>query len=357
MTKGLIVICVLVSGGCQTAPAGDSVTSAARVPVTTSLAVLGSVERRVEATATVVPAPGAELLVSAPAPARVSRVPFGEGERVGRGAVLVEFDIPALDTDVAARRSEIEQARARLTLADSALSRVSLLFDKGIAAQKEVEAATRERSDADSTVTQALAAQAAAADLAARRIVRAPFAGFVVRRWRNPGDLVDGVTTDPVVRLVDLDRLELDLQVPASEAGLVRLGQAVVVRAPSTSASVSGRVLGIPVLVDPNAGTFRVRASLTSGGPLPLGLPVTLAVVVERRDGIVTVPARAVVRDAGSVSLYIVDQERRARRTPVTVGLTTSDVAQIVAGLSPGTRVVVDGHDGLPDGASVEVRQ
>lgn len=357
MTKGLVLVCALASAGCQASPTGDSVASTARVPVTVKPAVLGSVERRVEATATVVPAPGAELLVSAPAPARVSRVPFGEGERVGRGGVLVEFDIPALGTEVAAKRSEVEQSRTRLTLAETALSRVSLLFDKGIAAQKEVEAATRERSDAESTVTLALAAQAASADLAARRIVRAPFDGFVVRRWRNPGDLVDGVTTDPVVRLVDLDRLELDLQVPASEAGLVRPGQTVVVRIPSSSASVSGRVLGIPVQVDPNAGTFRVRASLTSGGPLPLGLPVTLAVVVERRDGILTVPARAVVRDAGSVSVYIVDQNGRARRTAVTLGLTTSDVAQIMAGMSQGARVVVDGHDGLPDGASVEVRQ
>ena len=357
MTKGVVLLCLLASVGCQASPSSDSVVSTARVPVTTSAAVLGSVERLVQATATVVPAPGAELLVSAPAPARVGRMPFGEGERVGRGAVLVEFDVPAFDTEVAARRSDVQQARARLTLAESALSRVSLLFDKGIAARKEVETATRERSDAGSSVTQALAAQAAGADLAARRIVRAPFAGFVVRRWRNPGDLVDGVTTDPVVRLVDLQRLELDLQVPASEAGLVRPGQAVVVRAPSSSTSVSGRILGIPVQVDPNAGTFRVRASLTSGGPFPLGLPVMLAVVVERRDGVVTVPARAVVRDAGSVSVYVVDQAGRARRTPVTLGLVTSDVAQIVAGLSQGALVVVDGHDGLPDGAIVEVRQ
>ena len=354
------VLFVLAGGltvGCQTPAATDTVTTAARVPVTMAQARPGSVEALVRATAAVVPAPGAESLVSAPAMARVARMPFGEGQHVPSGAVLVEFDIPALAADVAARRSEVEQGRARVALAASVLSRVNGLFDRGIAAQKEVEAAQREHADADAVLAQALAAHEAATQLETRRVVRAPFAGFVVRRWHNPGDFVDGVTTDPVLRLVDTNRLEVEAQVPAGEAGRIRPGQVFRVQPASADAGVTGRILGIAVLVDPHSATFRVRGSLSGTHALPLGLPVDIAIVVERRDSVVTVPAAAVVRDSTSTEVYTVVAGGHVRRIPVTIGLATAETVEILTGLTSGTEVVVDGHIGLPDGAAVEVRR
>lgn len=353
----LLVVGGSLMAGCQTPVTTDAVTTAARVPVTVGHAAPGTVEALVQATASVVPAPGAELLVSAPALARVARMPFGEGQQVARGAVLVEFDIPALAADVAARHSDLEQARSRVALAASALARINGLFDRGIAAQREVEAARREQADADAVLTQASAARAAATQLEGRQVVRAPFAGFVARRWHNPGDLVDGVTTDPVLRLVDPSRLEVEAQVPGGEAGRVQPGQLFRVRSASADAGATGRILGIPVQVNPGSATFRVRGSLAGALALPLGLPVDIAIVVERRVGVLTVPAGAIVRDGTAIDVYALTPDRRVRRTPVTVGLVTSETAEILTGITAGTEVVIDGHIGLPDGATVEVRR
>lgn len=352
-------LAIAVASGCTSQAPSETVEATTKVPVAVAAVQLGSVESVVLATGTVVAAPGAELVVSAPMPSRVRRLPFGEGQHAPRGAVLVEFDIPSLAADTAARRSEVAQARARLTQAQSALERVTGLFERGIAAKKEVEAAQRELEDADAAVTQALAAQQAATQLATRATVRAPFAGLVAKRWHNPGDLVDGVSTDPVLRLVDPTRLQVDAQVPAPDAVRVRAGQAARIRVSTTgsAAVIDGRVLSDPAVVDPATASANVRVEVLTPRALPLSLPVEVAIVVERCDRCVTVPAAAIVREQNTTSVYIVSPDGRAHRQLVTLGLSASTVTEVRNGLEPGARIVIRGHAGLPDGAAVAVSQ
>ena len=52
---------------------------------------------RSSATAIVTPAPGADLVVTAPEAARIAEMPHAEGERVRKGDLLVRFDIPTRD--------------------------------------------------------------------------------------------------------------------------------------------------------------------------------------------------------------------------------------------------------------------
>lgn len=355
LASGLVV--VILAAACNSPGASETVSTTTRVPVTVASVGLGAVEATVLATGTVVAAPGAELLVSAPVAARVRRLPYGEGQRVPRGAVLAEFDIPSLAADAAARRSDVAQARTRATLATSAFERVSGLFDRGIAAQKEVEAARRELEDSEAAVGQVLAAQHAAAELAGRGTVRAPFAGLVVRRWHSPGDLVDGVSTDPVLRLVDPTRLQIEVQVPGPDASRVRVGQLARVRVASSSSSapIDGTIHTDPVLVDPASAAFAVRVALLHGESLPLGLPVEVTIVVERRENRMTVPVAALVREQESTFVYVVSPDGHAQRQTVTVGLVSSTVVEILTGLQPSARVITQGHTALPDGAAVTV--
>lgn len=355
--KAVIALLVLGAAAACSSPAStERLISAAKVPVTMARAKSGAVDSVVIATGTVVAAPGADLLVTAPGPALVKRLPFGEGQHVARGAVLAEFEIPSLVADQAARGSDVTQARTRLALAQSAFERVTGLFERGIAAQKEVEASRRERDDAEAAVSQSAVARGVADQLGARQIVRAPFAGLVARRWHNPGDLVDGVSTDPVLRLIDPTRLEIDAQVPGADAGRVRIGQVVRLRSSSAAAPVDGRVVSEPVQIDPVSSTFRVRIALAADGALPLGLPIEVAIIVERKDGVLTVPVAALVREQADTSVYIVAADGTAHRQAVTIGLVSSTVAEILTGLMPGVQVITEGQIGLPDGAAVTVR-
>lgn len=322
------------------------------VPVEVAAARRGAVTTHLRATGTVDPAPGADWTVTAPNQARISALPFATGDAVRKGAVLARFDAPPLRADLATRTAELAQARAALDNARQGHERIARLFDKGIAAQREVEDARKTLRDAEAALGQATATRAAAADLAGRATAVAPFDGLVAQRWHNPGDVVDA--NEHVVRLVDPRRLEVTTSVLLADVGRVTVGRpAHVTMAGRADEGLSARVVGAPAAADPATGTAIVRLRLSA--PLPVGAPVQADIEAESAADALLVPAAALVRDEGHTVVYVVGADGRAHRKEVTVGLLTDDDAQILTGLDAGARVIVKGQEDLPDGAAVAV--
>ena len=102
-----------VVAGCSHAPV-EQVTTESAVEVEVKAAAIGEIEGHINVTGTVMPAPGAELTIVAPEPARIAEMPKAEGEQVRVGDVLVRFDIPTLTAGVATARADVSQARARV---------------------------------------------------------------------------------------------------------------------------------------------------------------------------------------------------------------------------------------------------
>ena len=179
----------LVSAACHKA-SPEAVDTVEAVPVTTATAQAGPIRAVVAATGQVKPAAGAELLVVPPQDARIAELTKGVGDRVRRGELLVRFEIPSLTADAATKRSDLARAEAQLVTARENVTRLSGLFQRGIAARKEVEDAQRDLKQAEATVAEGQSTTAAAGQLAGRAVVRAPFDGVVVGRSHQTGDLV-----------------------------------------------------------------------------------------------------------------------------------------------------------------------
>jgi RND family efflux transporter MFP subunit len=218
-----VVAALALAAGCGANPPEEAETDAA-VPVSVAPAISGPIHAVLHATGIVTPAPGAELIVIAPEAGRIAAIPSAEGEAVARGDLLVRFEIPSLAAEVTRQTAEINRARAAIVNARANADRQQDLYARGIAAHKEVEDAVRAVSDAEAALALAQAARASAVAAAARTTVRAPFAGIVVRRSHNPGDLVEPTAADPVLRLVDPSRLEVVASLPAGGAADVAVG-------------------------------------------------------------------------------------------------------------------------------------
>jgi len=187
--RGIALLLLILASACGK-EGREEVETAAVVPVTVSPAETGDIVAVIHATGTVEPAPGADLRITAPESARIVEIAKAEGDRVRRGDLLVRFEIPSLGAESAAKRAEVERAQARLTNATAARTRAHDLFDRGVAAHKEVEDTDREQAEAEAALREAEAARTASATLASRAEVRAPFDGVVARRSHNPGDVV-----------------------------------------------------------------------------------------------------------------------------------------------------------------------
>jgi RND family efflux transporter MFP subunit len=342
----------LASAACST-PQVDEVTSDTVVSVHATAATVGDIRGFVRATGVVTPAPGAELVVVAPEAARIAEIPRAAGDRVRRGDVLVRFEVPTAVADLQRQQAEVVRARSTLDNAKSAQARAADLFERGVAARREVEDGQRITADAEAALAGAKAALASAESVAGRATVRATFDGVVARRFHNPGDLVEASAGDPVLRVIDPRRLEIVAAVPLADASRVRVGAAGHVSAgPIETTGLVVKVLADPAAVDVGTATIPVRLSLTGPRSLPAGTPVQVDLEAERRAGVVLVPIAAIVREGEETAVFVAS-DGKAQRRPVHAGLTDGAQIEIVSGLKAGELVIVDGQAGLPDGAAV----
>jgi RND family efflux transporter MFP subunit len=352
LTTGLLATGLLATA-CG-APEPDEVDTEAVVPVTVEAARIGNIRGVVRAPGLVTPAPGAELLVIAPEPARIAELPKGEGDPVRRGDLLVRFEIPSRTAEVARQQAEVARAEARIDNATAAKTRAHDLFERGVAARKEMEDADRELADAGADLATAAADLAAARSVAGRSEVRAAGDGFIARRWHNPGDLVDGSAGDPVLRVVDLRRLEVTASVPIADGPRIRVGAEARLTGRGETGAPSLRVVAGPTAVDPATAAVPVRLAFDAPPALSPGTPVEVEIEAEEHLGVVLVPAAAVVRDGGSEAVLVAVGDQAERRA-IEVGLADAADVEVESGVAPGDLVITSGQAGLPDGAEISV--
>jgi RND family efflux transporter MFP subunit len=330
----------------------EEIQTEAVVPVVTEAAAVGSIQSAARVTGIVEPAPGADLIVSAPASARIVEIPKAEGDTVRRGDLLVRFEIPSLAADTASKRAEIDRANARLQNARSAQARAKDLFERGVGARKELEDADRELADAEAALTEAKANLAASSTLESRSVMRATFNGVVAKRSHNPGDLVEPGSADPVLRVIDPQRLEVSANVQFADVPHVLPGAAARVRVAGSGDPEPAKVVSRAAAVDPATGSAPLRLRFDRATRLATGTPVQVEIDMEAHRNVIFVPAAAIVREGGETAVFVAAGNKAQRRV-VALGLSDGEHVEVVKGLKAGELVITRGQNGLPDGAQI----
>lgn len=308
----------------EAAPTVEQIRAEQGVPVTLAVVERGSLAVWREFNGTVSGAQ--EAVVRARSGDQIAAVPVQVGQRVSRGQVLVQQAGEA----TAARVRQAEAARRQ---AARTVERLRPLHEAGAISDQEWEGA----------LTQL---ELATADVAAARDVltlSSPLAGTVTEVIARPGMIPS--PGDPLVRVADLSQLVVYLRVSAAEAAELRTGQ----RARVAGAGVEGRVRRIALQADPATRLVEVEVGFPPEAGLIPGTLATVQVEVAARADAVQVP-RGAVRDGYA---WVVDHDSRVSRRAVQVGLQSRDRVEILAGLEPGERVVVEGGALLSEGVRV----
>ena len=353
--RGLAIATLLALAiGCRH-QAVESVATEEDVPVSVKpAAVVDRFETTVSATGVVAAESGADWTITAPESARIAELPKNEGERVKVGDLLVRFDIPTMAADVAAREADVAEATAKLDTAKAALARVTGLVDRGIAAKKEQEAAALDVAQAEAALKQSHAALTAANQLEERATVKARFAGIIAKRSHGVGDLVEA--GGAVVRVIDPSRLEVVASVTVGDLRRVSLGHAARIESSAGAAPEPGTVISAPAAVDPASATADVRIKFNAPTKLAVGLPVNVTIVADTLTKVLVIPTVAILHDGAEVFVMVAGQDDdKAHKTPVTLGIASGNQTQITSGLNAGDLVIVRGQEGLPDEAGITV--
>lgn len=335
----------------------DSAASSAVAKVTLTHVEQGTISDLATVTGTVFALPNQDVRVSSLVAGRIARVMVADGDRVGAGEVLAKIEEQPYRDQLQQAEASVEQAKANVENARLSARRNEDLFQRGIAARKDVEDARTTLSVAQAALQQAEAQRSLARLQISRCQVRSPLSGLVVKRFVSDGEQVDGTAAQPIAEVANLDQVELYGNLPALYLGRMHAGEVLPVATEAFPGKIlEGRIVAISPAVDPatNMGMARIRIS-NPGRLLRLGMFLTAQLAVETHSRALLVPNQSVYRnDQGQPRVYRV-QGNQAEAIPVRLGLETKEQTEILSGLRGGETVILSGGYGLGDHARVKV--
>jgi len=182
--------------------------------------------------------------------------------------------------------------------------------------------------------------------------VRAPVDGFI--GTLNVQNRMVVIANAPLMTLVDLSRLEVELEVPETYAGDLGLGMGAEITLPS------GRATGKLSALSPEVVKNQVLARVRFDGEQPRGLRqsqrVSARLLIEEKPNVLMVQRGPFLENEGGRHAYVV-RDGIAVRTPIQVGATSISAVEIVSGLKAGDKVVVAGTDAFDNAERVSINQ
>ncbi|HTD24345.1 MAG TPA: efflux RND transporter periplasmic adaptor subunit [Terriglobales bacterium] len=356
----VVLLCSAV--GCSHS-SGQGTSEDAVATVTVAKVTRSDITRILAVTGTIAALPNEDAKVSSPVPGRIAKILVAEGDHVSAGQVMAQIDPQTLRDQVRQAEGAVEQARANLQNAIANRDRNENLFQRGIAAGKEVEDARTQVMVNQGALNQAEAALSIARQQLGRAEIRSPFDATVVKRFANVGEQVDGTAAQPIIEVANVKTVELLGNVPAVYLAKVRVGLKFNVTSDSVpGATFNGNVAAVSPAVDPTSDVGLVRIRIANPqGLLRLGMFLTAQLPLETHSNALVVPSKAIYRGEDSKpQVYRVEvdkAEAKAAIAAVTLGIETSDQTELLDGVKEGDTVVLEGGYGLPDGAKVKVKQ
>ena len=329
--------------------------------------------------------PRRRATVAAKITGRVTGVFFDEGDSVKEGELLATLDDSDAKRALASAVAERDAARAavpdfevQLQYAEIELRRAQELHAGKIQSQEFLDAARTNVKSLEAKVAlarrQEQAAQARvfqAQQAVENTVIRAPFAGIIVSKDAQVGEMVSpvsaggGFTRTGIATIVDMNSNEIEVDVNEAYIARVHAGQRVAATLDAyPNWQIPAHVRTIIPTADREKATVKVRISFDRLDPKILpDMGVKVAFLEEKRaPQNAEAAARAViprksVRGSGEQAHVFVVREGKAERRAVTLGRAIGDEVEVVAGVNPGDAVIVQGPESLREGQSVHVQR
>lgn len=306
------------------------------------------------------------------------------GTFVRAGEVIATVEVPEMDSDIAQtaaerRRSEAELGRARAELgrAQAGLHLVNVSLNRllaaaksepGIIAQQEIDEAQAKKAAAEAQVESARAVigveesrigvakagEQRSQTMAGYRTIVAPFNGVITKRFADPGALAQST---PVVRVAEVSRLRLAVQVPESVVPLVKAGSVVTVKVTALNKTFEARVARLTGDVVAASRTMEAEIDIANGyGEFAPGMYADVTVHAEKKTEGLTAPITAVANGGGNRTVMVVTADGVIAERTIKTGIETPASYEVLEGLTAEDRIVVSNRSLLRVGQKVDAR-
>jgi multidrug efflux pump subunit AcrA (membrane-fusion protein) len=366
----------------------------------------GDISEQIAADATLAPLAQAAISPKVTAPVRKFYVQRGSHVRAGQLLAILEnsdlkaaaldnkgvytaaqgtYDIATGATvpeDTVKAQTDLTQATANLNLAQSIADSRAQLFAEGAIPGRDLDTAkaalvqakaaheiARQHLEALEKVSHKAALESAQGQLTSAKgkylgaeaqlsytEIRSPISGVVTDRPLFAGETA--AAGNPVITVMDTSALLAKLHLSQTQAQQLKMGAPAGINVRGLDNPLPAKVSLISPALDPGSTTVEVWLRVQNAkGTLKAGTPVHTTITGRTASNALIIPMEAVQTEPDGVSkfLMVVKPDGTAAKRPVTLGIRTTESAQVLSGITPADTVITTGAYGLDEGTKVKV--
>ncbi len=296
---------------------------------------------------------------------------FEEGTYVRKGQVLFIIDPQFYKARADKARSQLTKNKALAQKAERDLNRIRPLYEQNAASQLDLDNAIASYESAKAEVLMSEADLTQMEMALDYTTVVSPISGYISERNVDIGTLVGPGGKSLLATIVKSDTVNVTFSMTGldylkSKERNVNLGHRdtsrtwnpyITITLPDNSVyPMKGLVDFAAPQVDPNTGTFSVRAEMPNPDLILLpGQFTKVRLLLDVREDAVAVPNKAIVIEKGGSYIYVVREDDVVEKRFVELGPEVNNNTVIERGLSKGERIIVEGYHKLTHGMKVIV--
>lgn len=328
---------LLTALGCNRDSQQPTTAPAAEAPVTVAVMTAAVVVRPATEEAPAVVRARLRAGIEAKISARIEEMLVAPGDAVKAGEVLARLETREI-------QARLDQALPTLKNTEAETARFKALLEKNAVSRSEYEA-----WEARFRVAQAAVAEAET--MLSHATISAPFDGVITRKFAEVGDLAHPGRV--ILEMEDPRTMRVEADVPESLIGGIKMGASLWISGAQGENRILATVTEIAPAADAATRTFLVKLNLPAGGRLRSGQFARVeAPAGESR--MLLVPSDAILT-RGQLEIAYVADAGTARLRLVKTGKRFGNDVDVVAGITPGEKVIVRGVSALRDGQPIHL--
>jgi len=285
------------------------------------------------------------------------------GAHVKQGQLLADIDTPEIDQQLEQARADLKNAQANEQLAQITATRWQGLLKSNAVSKQETDQAVQDLSARQASVDSMTANVHRLEQLQSFEKVYAPFSGVITARNTDIGALINagaGGVPQELFHMAAVNKLRVYVAVPEADSQAAQTGakaaltldefpgqtfEGTIVRN-SDSIDAASRTLNVEVDVDNPQDRIKTGAYVFVHLKRPQA--------ARNSTPSLTIPANTLLFRSEGLRVGVV-RNGHAELMPIKIGRDFGSTVEVVAGLQPSDRIIVNPSDSLTSGMPVQV--
>ena len=274
------------------------------------------------------------------APGTVKSIHVHVGQKVSKGQLLASLDAAAIDQAIKAMEPNI-------ILAKTMYEKQQKLWEQQIGTEVQLLQA---KANYESAVA------GKAARVAERNMYRivSPINGTVDQINLKVGDMASPQNPNGI-KVVDLDKMKATANLGENYLGKVNAGDEVILVLPDGTDSIVTKLTHVGQSVDPVSRAFEVQVKLGANKKLRPNMSCKMKIANYNSASAIPVPVSVIQKTGEGEILYVADG-KVAKAVAIVSGKNSNGMVEVLSGLEPGQKVIVEGYEELDHGAPISVK-